>query len=113
MIQPRPDDILEIDCRGTRIRTTRRVIAKGKKSPIEEDFVFYRLFDPKCAEYLAPERDGSVKIDAHPTYIQCLIAGLDCDSEESRDRNWIEFEDKYDSKMANHWWYEFLEKYDK
>ena len=111
MIQPRPDDIIEIDCRGTRVRTTRRIIAKGEGHPGLARRTLYRLFDPKCGEYLTPESDGSVKIDSHPALIQHLVSWLDCESKESTARLRNEFEKKYDINLISQWVNEFQNKY--
>ena len=47
---PKPpglDDVIEIDCRGTRIRTTRRVLANGKDH-VGKFETLSKMFDPDC-----------------------------------------------------------------
>ena len=111
LIEPRPDDIIEIDCRGSRIRTIRKFLAKGKDHPGKLRELLSKLFDPECGEYLTPESDGSVKIDSHPALIQNLVTLLECESEERRDRVMAEFWEKYDREVGKQWEREFDNKY--
>ena len=108
---PGLDDNLEIDCRGTRVKTTRRVLEKYERDVPGSNYeVLAKLFDPECGEYLTPESDGSVKIDSHPDYIKALVAYLKCKSEKSKDRVWERFGKKYSDNMLFQWYSEFRKK---
>ena len=97
VMQSSPDDLVEIDARGTRIRTMRRVITKGKDCrwfPVAR--IFSSLFDPQSPKLLQAEDDGSYKIDADPRYVEeWLLALCECESNDSYSRVWNEFYDKY------------------
>ena len=108
---PGLDDVIEIDCRGTRVCTMKRVLAKGKTYPVSYFKLFAKMFDLDCKEYLTPESDGSVKIDSHPALIQNLVSLLECESQERRDRVMAEFWEKYDGKVGKQWEREFDNKY--
>ena len=111
VMQSSPDDLVEIDARGTRIRTTRRVITKGKDNTYFGAQVFSSLFDPQSPKLLQAEDDGSYKIDADQRYVECLLALCECESDESKNRVFIEFCDKYGGNMMDQWGEEFRNKY--
>ena len=67
--QPTPDDEIVIDARGTRIKTVRRIITKGKDSGWNDVKTFSSLFDPQSPKLLQAEDDGSYKIDADPRFV--------------------------------------------
>ena len=107
VMQSSPDDLVEIDARGTRIRTTRRVITKGKDNTYFGAQVFSSLFDPQSPKLLQAEDDGSYKIDADPRFVEYLLAHCECES----DRVWREFCGKYGGNMMHQWYREFRNKY--
>ena len=108
---PHPDDEIVIDARGTKIKTIRRVITKGKDCRYADVRIFSSLFDPQSPKLLQAEDDGSYKIDADPGYVEWLLAACECESEESVRRVWREFCDKYGGNMIGHWSREFINKY--
>ena len=109
---PHPEDEIVIDARGTKIKTIRRVISKGKDKTWAYVQPFYSLFDPQSPKLLQAEDDGSYKIDADPRYVEeWLLAMCDRESDESRDRIWDEFCGKYGGNMFRQWCDEFINKY--
>ena len=109
---PHPDDEIVIDARGTRIKTVRRIITKGKDNSLIEVETFSSLFDPQSPKLLQAEDDGSYKIDADPKYVEeYFLARCECESEESEDRVYGEFCDKYGFDMMIQWNGEFIKKY--
>ena len=110
---PHPDDEIVIDARGTKIKTTRRVITKGKDVRYAPNVqTFSSLFDPQSPKLLQAEDDGSYKIDADPRFVEeLLLAVCECESSESYLRVWGEFCDKYGGNMMGHWGGEFVNKY--
>ena len=112
VMQSSPDDLVEIDARGTRIKTTRRVITKGKDVRYAPNVqTFSSLFDPQSPKLLKAEYDGSYKIDADPRYVEeWLLALCECESNDSYSRVWNEFYDKYGRNMLQ-WADEFSNKY--
>ena len=111
VMQSSPDDLVEIDARGTRIKTTRRVITKGKDCSYPNVRIFSSLFDPQSPKLLQAEDDGSYKIDADPRYVECLLAWCECESFGSVNRVYEEFRDKYGANMMDQWYREFVNKY--
>ena len=109
--QPTPDDEIIIDARGTKIKTTRRVITKGKDCRFPAVQLFSSLFDPQSPKLLKAEDDGSYKIDADPRYVEWLLTVCECVSEETAVRVLREFYDKYGWNMMDQWIREFLNKY--
>ena len=88
VMQSSPDDLVEIDARGTRIKTVRRIITKGKDVRYAPNVqTFSSLFDPQSPKLLQAEDDGSYKIDAHPRCVELLLAVCECESDESQDRD--------------------------
>ena len=110
---PHPDDEIVIDARGTKIKTTRRVITKGKDVRYAPNVqTFSSLFDPQSPKLLQAEDDGSYKIDADPRYVEeWLLAECECESNKSHARVWREFDDKYGGNMIYQWEREFVNKY--
>ena len=110
--QPTPDDEIIIDARGTKIKTTRRVITKGKDCRFPAVQLFSSLFDPQSPKLLKAEDDGSYKIDADPRYVEeWLLAMCECESVESEDRVYGGFCNKYGVDMMDQWHGEFENKY--
>ena len=108
----KPDAEIVIDARGTKIRTTRKVITKGKDCRwLTEVETFSSLFDPQSPKLLQAEDDGSYKIDADPRYVEWLLTVCECVSEETAVRVLREFYDKYGWNMMDQWIREFLNKY--
>ena len=95
--KPSPDDEIVIDARGTKVKTTRKVITKGKDCRWSHTVpTFCSLFDPQSPKLLQAEDDGSYKIDADPRYVEELLLALcECKSEESARRVLRDFHDKY------------------
>ena len=109
---PHPDDEIVIDARGTKIKTTRRVITKGKDVRYAPNVqTFSSLFDPQSPKFLQAEYDGSYKIDADPRCVEWLLAVFEGESEESVKRVVREFCDKYGANMIDQWFNEFCNKY--
>ena len=110
---PHPDDEIVIDARGTKIKTTRRVITKGKDVRYAPNVqTFSSLFDTQSQKLLQAEDDGSYKIDADPRYVEeWLLVQCECESAESVARVGIEFGDKYGRNIWEQWAREFLNKY--
>ena len=111
VMQSSPDDLVEIDARGTRIKTKRRVITKGKDSYYREPRIFSSLFDPQSKKLLKAEDDGSYKIDADSRFVEWMLAVCESESDESYWRVWGEFGDKYGGNMMIQWHREFDNKY--
>merc|ERR1712001_299144 len=87
-LKPKPpglDDELILNCQGTKLKTTRRVLAKGQDeiNQYSNTGILSRMFDPECEEYLTPESDGSFKIDFHPYYIEHMLNILQDESEDN------------------------------
>ena len=109
---PHPDDEIVIDARGKKIKTSRRVITKGKDVRYAPNVqTFSSLFDPQSPKLLQAEDDGSYKIDADPGFVEMILALCECESEESVMRVLEEFCDKYGGNMMNRWINEFVNKY--
>ena len=108
---PHPDDEIVIDARGTKIKTTRRVINKGKDNTWDHVETFFSLIDPQSPKFLQAEDDGSYKIDADPRYVEWLLTVCECVSEETAVRVLREFYDKYGWNMMDQWEDEFVNKY--
>ena len=112
VMQSSPDDLVEIDAKGTRIKTTRRVITKGMDHILAEVKTFSSLFDPQSPQLLQAEHDGSYKIDADPRIVEFLLASCECESdEESVYRVFCKFDYRYGKDMMEHWGAEFSNKY--
>ena len=78
---PHPDDEIVIDARGTRIKTVRRIITKGKDCRWATDVkIFSSLFDPQSPKLLQAEDDGSYKIDADPRFVEWMLAVCESDN---------------------------------
>ena len=110
---PHPEDEIVIDARGTKIKTIRRVISKGKDKTWAYVQPFYSLFDPQSPKFLQAEVDGSYKIDTDHRYVECLLALCENESanSESVQRVLREFDDKYGEDMMNQCEEEFFNKY--
>ena len=108
---PHPDDHIVIDARGMKIKSIRRIIAKGQYNGDRCSKEFSSLFDPQSSKFVNPEEDGTYKIDLGPGFVECLLAQCECDSVESKQRVWREFHDKYGVDMMNQWGNEFINKY--
>ena len=72
-----------IDCEGTRIITTRRVLSKGKDYPGSFEEVLAGMIDPESKHYRTLETDGSLKIlFPSPDQLMKMINFLLKDKEE-------------------------------
>jgi len=111
VIQPRPDDILNMDCRGTRITTTRRILIKGLNLVGTHHETLSKMFDPDSCYYIKPEADGSVKIDCEPSYVEYLVACLRSESLESVERVGDWFDNKFGANTVNLWADQFDYRY--
>ena len=101
------DNALVLDCHGAKIVTSRRVLAKGKDYPGADHFILSRMVDPDCSEYLKPDVDGSVKIDAHPEYIRYLVNFLAAESVMIKNQLFDEYIEKFGWIMVLGWQAEF------
>ena len=99
----KPDAEIVIDARGTRITTTRKIIAKGKGRSN-----FPKLFDLDSPKFL--KADGSYKIDLDHRYVEFLVAECQSDGSSCM-RVCYEFNDKYGKIKMSEWLQEFMSKY--
>ena len=86
------DEEIVIDARGTRIKTTREIIAKGRGHPLDVA-TFSSLFDPLTSKFLQAEDDGSYKIDVNPTYVEHLVAL--CENSDEELWRWRDFDKEH------------------
>jgi len=126
---PRPDDELIINCRGTRFRTTRETLTKYKfvtnRDPnnswdIGEKFI--EMFDGRSDRRILPERDGTYFLDLDPRFLSEYVIPLiqiDPENDEihSADQMYEEekviknFEEKYGMDFKFEWGNEFAMNY--
>ena len=78
-LRPKPDDVLMINCRGTVVRTTRRVVQWGRENPESFDYYLAEMIDPASEKYIQPESDGSIKLDIHHGFIKWLLTDVEDD----------------------------------